>query len=344
MGKAYNKINQNELAIKYLKKGLAVAQKYQLNFAEFKSVNNLGHVYGRLNQSDSAEVYLLKALDIQIRLGNKRKQGEVLTNLANNAGSAQQRDKAFDYYDRALALFQEVGNVRYISAVYRDIGTSHFFSGDYPKTIDSFQKALAALEGSQHFSHIIKTLDFLSEAYTTIEDYDNALLYLERASNTWREAYGERKNSEFSFKKGKVWLLKKEYKTAKYFLLESLAIKKETGQFVNPNLYQSLGESYEELIQVDSALYFYEKAIDIASGSKNFFIHALSLSGLARIYQEKGNINKAQDLYQKAYSIAQKNGIQERQMDAANGLYAINKAQKNYKTALAYLELSLIHI
>ena len=267
-------------------------------------------------------------------------QAEVLANLGSNASRAQQLEKGIAYYERALQLMWEVGHDVGICVVHRDMGVSYYFIGDFPKTLDHFHKALAAVEGSTHYAELIKTLDYLSEVYISFEDYDNALIYLERASQTWEAAYGQKKNSELSSKKGRVLLLRKNYAEALQVLKESQQLKIEARQFIPADLYQNLGQCYEMLSQPDSALFYYEQAVDIASGSKNFMIQSQSFSGLGRLYEKQGAIAKAQNCYREAYTIATQAGQKEKKMDAAAGLYQTYKNQNNYPEALRYLEIT----
>jgi hypothetical protein len=54
-------------------------------------------------------------------------------------------------------------------------------------------KILAVVERTKYYNDWITTLEFFSDVHITLEDYENALNYLEQASLTCKIVYGDKK-------------------------------------------------------------------------------------------------------------------------------------------------------
>ncbi len=341
IGAAYLRLGKSDLAFQNMKEGLEVAVKSCPQETQFKAANNLGKSYSAMAKFDSAEIYLNQALDIQLEAGDIKEQARVLTNLATNTARQEgPSEKTLAYFDRALNLMKQTDFIVGVSIIYRDLGVTYYFDGDFPKALESMHNALRMVEGTTHYEAWIIGLDFLGEIYLSAEDYDNALLYWEKAATTWEEGFGNKKNSDFSFKRGKVMLLKKDYTGAQKLLLESLSIKNALGQFVSDDFYWNLGQVYEGLSQLDSALFYFGKAVELSTASKNFLVNSQSLTRLGKLAENRGSFTQALGYYQNAYGVATDNVLQENKMDAARGLYRIYKKQNNASEALRFLEIA----
>jgi len=340
IGHAYFYQSQTTLGIKYLKKALALAEDIGDKNIELKEANNLGRIYSFLSRHDSADILLNRAYGIQVSLGNKRLQAEILVNLGFNAIRTQQYEKSVSYLERALDIFQELNDDLRTSITYGAFGVCYNLKGDLPKCLEYFHKSLETIEGTEYHSQIISAMEDLSEAYSTIEDYDNALLYLEKAAEEREKAFGQKTNSESSFRMGKLLILKNEYDKALGLFLESMHLKKEAGQFVDGDLYWNIGQSYEMLSRSDSAIFYYELAKEIKIGPKHLLVKSKSFAGLGRIYESRGATEKAFDAFQQAYNAAEGYGSEKEELDAAEGLYRTYKKQNNSSKALHFLEIA----
>ncbi|MEO1258938.1 MAG: tetratricopeptide repeat protein [Bacteroidota bacterium] len=340
MGAIHSQKNEFAKGFKYLKKALEVADKSEDKQVIVRAANNLGRNYSMASKFDSSTIYLTRALDIQRTLGRKRFVAEILVNIGNNYARDGQKEKAISSYLESQQIMRELNDLPGIAFTYRSIGVTHFFAGNYPAAIEQFLEAYRTVEGTTHHQDVIILLDYLGEAYMTIEDYENAQLYWEKAAKKWQEVNGEKKNPDFSFKMGRVLLSKKEYKSSLNQFLEAEKLKKEAGQFVAGDLYWNTGQAYEMLENYDAAQTYYQKALDASQSADGFFLKIKCLNGLGKVHENKNDLNRALTYYTEAHELAAGASQKEPKIDAASGLFRIYKRQNKTDKALRFLELA----
>jgi signal transduction histidine kinase/DNA-binding response OmpR family regulator len=340
LGYVYHGKNESQKGLGLLKEALSLANEIGQKNLEAKAANGIGRFYSFLAEFDSSNIFLNHALEINKAIGDKRGMAELYTNIANNYGRATQLKKAVEHFLQSQALMRELKDSSGVSHTYRNIGVTYFFDGKYLEALQNFHKALKVVEGTEHHADIIQNLDFLGEVYMTIEDFENAQLYWEKAGEEYQLAYGIKRNPEFLFKQGRALLLKKDYATAIDIFLEVEKLKKELGQFIEGDFYWNLGLAYEMASKNEAAEASYSKAIELSQSSNTNFIRLKSLYGLGKIAENKGDITQALGYYQQSYNIAKTTGFKENEMAAATGLYRVFKKQNNASQALQYIEIS----
>ena len=340
IGYAYLDKNEFNTGLKYLKEALETAEKSGHKNVEVRAANALGRSYSMISKFDSSNIYLNRALEIQKTLGRKRYVAEILVNIGNDYARDNKTEKAINSYLESQQIMRELNDLSGITFTYRSIGTTHFFNGNYPAAIESFLEALKVVEGTEHHDDIIIGLDFLGEAYMTIEDYENALVYWEKAAKKWQEVNGKKKNPDFSFKMGRVRLVQQDYKNALSEFLETEKLKKEAGQFISGDLYWNIGQAYEMLADYEAAQIYYTTALNASQTVDVSFLKIKCLNGLGKIHENKNELDRALSYYKEAYEMAPIINQKEPKINATSGLFRIYKRQHKTAEALRFLELA----
>lgn len=310
IGQIYREKNEFDKGFKILREALEVAAESEDKNVEMRAANALGRSYSYLGKFDSSNIYLHKALEIQKTLDNQRLVAELYVNISNNNGRAGQVDLEISNLLKAQEIMRELNDLPGISLTFRNIAVSHFFSGAYPKALENLHKVLETVEGTKYDDEIIINLDYLGEVYMTIEDYENAQLY-------WEKANGNKKNPDFSFKKGWVLFLIKDYENALQAFLETEKLKEESGQFIGGDLYWNIGNIYEQLSNNEAAQLNYTRAVELSQNSEQYFTRTKSLYGLGKINESKGRPNEARSNFKETFEIAVKGELKENEMEAA---------------------------
>ncbi|MEO1257379.1 MAG: tetratricopeptide repeat protein [Bacteroidota bacterium] len=340
MGYVYHTKNESQKGLSLLKEALAVAEESEEELMEVMAANAIGRIYSFLSEFDSSNIYLNRALTINKKRGDKYVMAQLYTNIANNYVRASEMDKAIEYFLLSQGLMRDLNDIPGVSTTFRNIGVTHFIDGNYPKALEYLHEALNTVEGTEHQADIIQNLDYLGEIYLTIKDFDNALLYWEKAGEAYQVAYDDQKNPNFLFNRGRTHLAKNEYAAAIELLLEAKERRDEMGQFIGGDLYWNLGQAHEKLSDYDAAEENYVKALELSQNQNTNLIKLKSLYGLGITAEQRANVTRARGYFQESYDLAKKSGLKENEMEAAKGLYRVYKKQNDAVRSLQFLEIS----
>lgn len=339
-GTLLNDLNRKEEAIAIFERALLIAKELKDTHLQTIFLNKIGNVYSYLAQYHKADSVINLAYQLQLKLGNGKRMASCLGNLGNNAARWNKLDKALTYYEMAAQLLREAGDYSREAMVYRMVGYSASVLGDYPLSIDYFQKSLAIFEDLDDVGGITNCLDNMAETYLSMEDYDEALLYFEKAADTWEKSGKVRRNTDIMLKRANVFSLKGECGNALnlYFKAQKWRRdQKESG--LDPDHFLRMGLCYERLGNRDSAIFFIDKSIGLASGKNDFIMKSEGLIELGRLYRNQGKDQKALVALSEAIETAQVSGLKDKEMEAAELLYHIYKAQNIEGLALKYFEI-----
>ena len=337
-GHAYFYKNQTTLGINYLKEALTLAKRTGDKNVVFKERANLGRLYTMTEKYDSADIFINRALQVQEELGNKRFQAEILTNLGLTAFRAQQLEKGFRYFERSLQLMKEINDDQGLGTVYSTLGYCYYNSGDLPNALENYHHAQEIFEGTRFYQEAIRNYESLAEAYLSSEDFENALLYSQKAIEAWEVGYGNQENADLLYKNGRILLLTGKAAEALQKIRKSLQLKAVMGQMISGNYYMNMGQCFEQLAQLDSASFYYQKGLENSAGAGIVLLESQCLNGLGRISEQQNNPAQALKYYQTAYDKANAGGYKAKKMEAAEGQYRIYKQQNDVLQALQFLE------
>ncbi|MEL7426639.1 MAG: tetratricopeptide repeat protein [Bacteroidota bacterium] len=341
-GYHYSKKSDFQKGLELNKQALSVAEQADDPKVLLRVVNSLGRSYSFVAEFDSSSMYLQRAINIEReQLGaDARKVFELYTNIGNNYGRSGQIEQAIRAFEKGLVLMLAEQDSNGICHSYRNIATAHYFSGSYPEALELLHKAVNLLEGSRLHDDQVANLDFLGEVYFTIEDYENAGLYWQKAIESWQAAHNDEDNADLLFKKGRVLLLQESYQEARTEFIRAVELKDAAGEFLDGDWYWHIGESCEKLEQFEQAAEYYNLAIENSPFNQSQFVIAKSQLGLGRISENRGSISQAKSYFQEAYQLAGEIKLKDIEMETAAGLYRIFKGERNDGQALRYLEAS----
>ncbi|MEZ4960187.1 MAG: tetratricopeptide repeat protein [Saprospiraceae bacterium] len=332
-------VHDKRLGIPYLNEALEIASNTRNRKKQADVLISLGILYSNLASYDTAEINYERAFTIQRELGDKKAQANTLINLGNNAGRSNNIKKALDYYERGVLLMRELGDKSGEAALYNMKGYACSVMGNFPKALEYGQTALKLMEEDGNKAGMADCCNRLCEFYLSMEDYSQALYYIEKSFKLWEEMGGGVQQSDLLFQKGDIYLLKKDYENALLYLSKSLNLKKTIGQTVGYKHYYDLGNCYEQLNRPDSALVFFQLALQASSESDNSQMNkSNSLKSLGNIHFQQGKTSQAVAELNEAMETATISGNREQEMESAEVLYRIYKSQNNVGKALYYHE------
>ncbi len=185
-----------EVALRYYKEGLRLRIGLQDSAAVANSYNSLGLVYKETKQNDSAISYFSKAIALKKEHANQRELGRMLSNLASVYAAAGDLDRAGNTYLNAvkfkrkekdtLALLTTFNELAYVNIKKKDHATAKRYLdsiGRYRNDMDNNEVVLRSFEVGTYY-------------FKSIGAYERALELQEMHGRLYQEVFNEKQSRQ----------------------------------------------------------------------------------------------------------------------------------------------------
>ena len=299
IGSAYFFLNDNEQAIKYYDEALKICENLQDHNGMALNYYNLSLIYNRQSRIFYSLINLQKALSLWTQLGNTNRMILMYKSIIHEYQTVGELQLAENYAMEALKMVLENGNKQEEASLYDQLASINYDIG----------RLWAAGEYYQQSLKIYEELGIQSQI---------ARITYNIAENIYRD------NPE----------------TAMGLFRKSAAIYENlpSSNRLLFYTYNSIANIYQEKKQDDSVRYYKEKALNEAILSENLQTMAEAYDTIGIFYMNKGDISRAEKLFQQAYDISLKSGLINVQSKALSGLSSISYRRGDYKSAVEYLQ------
>lgn len=188
------------------------------------------------------------------------------------------------------------------------------------------------------------TVQILTEAANVLRKqylYDTATVLIDRALQIADSLEDEKGIAESHFVKGIIYQYTGWYKNAISSYRTALPFYLSRNDFMKiGTIYEVLGLNYHDLGELDSVLYFYDKAYTTynSNGFTNRNHSILTNSG--NVYADQGNVSKAIEYYQKSLEVLEPEDF-GRFASAHMNIGTLFNDMKEYDKALEYYQKAL---
>jgi two-component system, sensor histidine kinase and response regulator len=189
---------------------------------------------------------------------------------------------------------------------YNNIAVAYDVSGNYPKALDYHFKALRIRDDIKDIAGRADSENNIGEIYKFKGDYDKALTYYLQSVASTKEANDPRGPGITYVALSELYLLKKDYTTSLYY---SKMAEPEIMASSNPDMFwvmqvwNNTGTALLALKNYTQAFDYHQKALEAAIASKEKYMQANALNGIARVYIETGRQAEAIDTISKALAL-----------------------------------------
>jgi len=240
-------------------------------------------------------LFLFKAID------DKQGQARSLTLLGNILSRVGRKQEALTFHEQARTLLQNSGDLFYeeslllgMARVYQDLGdysaALNFFTLGLDKSI-----ALADRMGSA------QAMRAIGQSYLGLQDFQNALFYLERALAAFRAL-----NS-----------------TWEAFVLRDIGF-----------VYNSRGDNHR-------ALEYLNHALELSRAAKQSQLETSALIGIGRSYETDGDVARALESYGQALHLSEAGQDQLGRLTALSGITRSLRQMGRLEEALTHIESAI---
>lgn len=257
---------------------------------------------------------------------------------------------AINYYLQALEASRSLKERAYEVSALSDLAILYYNIGQ-PQASQKYyiQCAQLALQEGE-LSSVVNSYNNLGVIYNGLGLHDSALVFLNQALRISRLSNGQIDTTSTINNIGNSYFKKKDFAKALFYFKHNY--NAHIGKEIDPALtwidHINLSDVYIEMKRFDSALYFSEKAMQIAIALNSRTKESDGYSILAKLYGRKGDYKKAYEYTQKWYALdtALVNGstqqtiaeLQERfnakERDAENRLLSAKVEQEQFRIQL----------
>jgi len=248
-----------------------------INLLADNEIDSLLKVLGKSHDSLKSSVYIKllnktdnKDLENQIEFADKAdyfakisfkksKYAEILNLIGLEFYMKSNYTLTQKYFELSLDVEKEIGNEKNVAKMYSNIAVTYELRGNYEKAIDCYNLALETFEKLDYQEGCGKIFNNLGVLYQEMGMYNQCINYFNK----------------------------------------SLKIKLQNNDFeAAASTYNNIGVSYEEFkINLDSALFYYTKALNIYNNLQNKLNYAITLQNIAAIYTAKNDFSKSIETY-----------------------------------------------
>ena len=301
----YNKeiIRAAQKNLKQAKSGTPLQKR--LLFFLAQGYYNEGVFYTEKALSDSGMIFYRKSMEINRMIENYDDIAYTEVEISKILTNQGNYPEAMELLYKALIHFEKINDLEGVGDVYKGLGRLYYKLGNNSKSLNAFFKAYRLYEKIDQKSEMASSLFGIAVIYSAMNKYRETIRYLRK----------------------------------------SIALQNQLGELVQEReqemLNVSLGLMYSRKMQMDSAIPFFEKSIEMAKQSNNLVALGDRYLHLADAYNGKKQYKKALEYCRKALSAGRENNNLEVEQSAVDGLYKIYKNMGNYKSALEMQELNM---
>lgn len=249
-------------------------------------------------------------------------------------------DKAIPIFIKSIELAEELNNEKGLATHYNNLGIAYEYKGDLLKALDYFNKSLILFEKTKNHMQIAALLINIASIHAEQRDSSTVLSLIEQS----REIF-----EKIDHKKGIAVCL--SYEADLYQARGNYIIEREK-RIKSFNIYSSIGDEKgvaltysqlgiieKELGNITRAQHYFRDALNVYKKINDKGGEASELNNIGTIKFLQKKYNEAKEYATKSMQYSKDLGHVFRIRNAANLLYKVNRAQKNYKASLSNYEL-----
>ena len=121
-------------------------------------------------------------------------------------------------------------------------------------------------------------------------------------------------------------------------IAEDLSFYSNNPEFYLGVIYNSIGMVYFQERDLDKAIFYYNKALNLTEKQNDLQLKTLILGNIALVHAERKDFKKALDYYEKALKLAK---TEEERANVYSGMALVYKNKKDYEKALDYFKKAI---
>jgi len=243
-------------------------------------------------------------------------------------------------WQQAIDNFEAIDDKTGVSNILNNIGAVYYAEGDDTKALDFYLRSLKAAEEINDTTRIVTANINIGTIYLKNESTHNKALEYYLAALPLTESLGDYDaEGTATVNLGQIYYMRGDLDTALYYYERALDAFRITNSGNIPYAMTSIGKVYMQRKDYKKAIELQNKAYEIAKTSDAKLEMAQSLLGLAQSYVQKGDLRSAITTYKEAEKIAEEIGAKNELSFAYEGLASSYEKRSDYSNAYKYQAL-----
>ncbi|MFL9483535.1 histidine kinase [Chitinophagaceae bacterium LWZ2-11] len=282
-------------------------------------------------------------------------------------------DESRERFIAAIALAKELDNTGLLAESLFGAGQAIWYKGNFNAAVDTVKLSIEYFKQTNNNGQLGAAFRILSNIYDDQGDYENAFKAISESLDQYI-VYNDPQNIMLSYlQMGALYKSIGEYDAAMEYYRLAAANKPEQGSYPFREMNHRLGELYATKGNIDSARYYYGKALignltskivrvligdtylmenkyDIAFKYYDSLFHEASLSadiniviasriGLSKVYLQRKQYTEAEQMVKEALDLSAQRGARQKERDAYKLLSTIYERKGDAGKALLYEKL-----
>jgi len=213
---------------------------------------------------------------------------------------------------------------------YDRLGMLYYYRQDYPKAIFNRKKSEKIYSEEGSLKNQVKSLEFIGVMYSQISNHEKALSFFIKALRVAEDLSDEAVNNSLYLNIGTTYIEAEDFKNGIRYIKRTLPFYKK---LQNKNLavgYINIGIGYAGLALPDSALWYYETALNIVKTKKYDDCLSGSLINLGDLQLSNNRYDTAYDYYIEALNYFEKSNDTRGVWHSKFGIASVLKSKKKY--------------
>ncbi|MTI41826.1 tetratricopeptide repeat-containing sensor histidine kinase [Fulvivirga lutimaris] len=297
-------------------------------------LNTLGFDYA-FSSLEKAKKYSYQGLKEAKAIGYGIGQARALINVGYNNLDYHNNDSAAYYFKEAVNYAKSIADTVGIANAFNALGNLQLQISDFKSAASSYNDALFYQQKMNEIGGITSAYNNIGKVMEKVGSYDKAIEYYLKALKLNKENNFERKRALNLLNISMAYIYQKDYKMIIPYLDEagSLPILK-TNLSLQSNYTNQLGLLKMKLKEYDSAIYFFNKTIEIDKERGRSY--GTALHNMSEAYFLKGDYSKAYAIAKEGLDMKRAGGDKASIIFSLHFLARIHNALEQHKTALEY--------
>ena len=332
-------------ALYFNQKAIAVAKKSKITQEIATAYREYALTAQAVGDYPLAAEYYKKSQKVHQKENNKNGVAETYNDIGIAYYYAGDYETARENFEKAGEIKIEIGDSLGAGQSFNNTGIMYDIAGDPKAALKLYLRALSIYENLRDTSMSIGTLANIGLIYIGQKNYQEALKIYDRQKKLGKKIGDKKQYGIALTSEGTCYDYLKEYQKARKLFLEALDIFIQIGD--KPLLaqcYNNLSVNFELTNEDDKALEYALKSIKIKKEIGSYGKIAISQIAAGKIYNKKGQHNKAMQLFKEALENAENTGYLDYIIKAHEGLsitYAnLKQHEKAYFHQSQYITLA----